>query len=79
MSKGQFIYGIKTGFNEAFVIDEATKKRLIEEDPKSTEIIKPFSLGEISNDISPLKVRKIYILSTQVIPRIYNQGAVSNK
>lgn len=34
-----------TGLNEAFVIDEETKKKLIKEDPKSAELIKPFLLG----------------------------------
>lgn len=38
-------YGIKTGFNEAFIIDEATKERLIKEDKKSAEIIKPLLRG----------------------------------
>lgn len=42
---GKIYYGIKTGLNEAFVIDEATKKRLIKEDSKSKEIIKPFLAG----------------------------------
>ncbi|CAA6798697.1 MAG: Putative type IIS restriction /modification enzyme, N-terminal half [uncultured Sulfurovum sp.] len=37
--------GIKTGFNEAFIIDEAKKNELIEKDPKSTEIIKPILRG----------------------------------
>jgi len=38
-------YGIKTGFNEAFFIDEETRKRLIAEDPKSAELIKPLIRG----------------------------------
>lgn len=38
-------YGIKTGFNEAFIIDGKTKDRLISEDPKSAEIIKPILRG----------------------------------
>jgi hypothetical protein len=38
-------YGIKTGFNEAFIIDTETKERLCNEDPKSTEIIKPILRG----------------------------------
>lgn len=42
---GRFYYGIKTGLNEAFVIDGATRERLIAEDPKSAEIIKPFLRG----------------------------------
>ena len=38
-------YGIKTGYNDAFFIDEATKERLIKEDPKSAELIKPLLRG----------------------------------
>jgi hypothetical protein len=43
---GKIQYGIKTGFNEAFVIDQATRDRLITQDPRSAEIIKPFLVGE---------------------------------
>jgi adenine-specific DNA-methyltransferase len=42
---GKIFYGIKTGYNEAFVIDLATKERLIAEDPRSAEVIKPFLAG----------------------------------
>lgn len=38
-------YGIKTGFNEAFIIDGSIKDRLIADDPKSAEIIKPILRG----------------------------------
>lgn len=38
-------YGIKTGFNEAFIIDGTTKERLITEDAKSAEILKPILRG----------------------------------
>ena len=41
----QINYGIKTGFNEAFIIDEETKNKLIKEDKKSAEIIKPLLRG----------------------------------
>ena len=44
--KGQIFYGIKTGFNEAFVIDGAKREELIREDPKSAEIIKPLVMGK---------------------------------
>jgi type I restriction-modification system DNA methylase subunit len=44
-TKGEIFYGIKTGDNEAFVIDEVTRKKLISEDSKSKEIIKPFLAG----------------------------------
>ncbi|MFC2146678.1 TaqI-like C-terminal specificity domain-containing protein [Acidobacteriota bacterium] len=42
---GRFYRGVLTGFNEAFVIDEATKNRLIVEDPASAELIKPWVRG----------------------------------
>ena len=37
--------GITTGFNEAFVIDEETKNKLIKEDKKSKELIRPILRG----------------------------------
>ena len=33
-------YGIKTGLNEAFIIDTETRDRLVADDPRSAEIIK---------------------------------------
>ncbi|AFY59272.1 Eco57I restriction-modification methylase domain-containing protein [Synechococcus sp. PCC 6312] len=39
-------YGIKTGLNEAFLIDNATKNKLVNLDPKSVEIIKPYLRGQ---------------------------------
>lgn len=38
--------GIVTGLNEAFVIDRATRDRLVEADPRSAELLKPFLRGE---------------------------------
>src|SRR5665647_9459 len=43
--KGKIYRGVLTGLNEAFVIDEETKNRLIAEDKNSEEIIKPFLAG----------------------------------
>jgi hypothetical protein len=43
--EGRFYYGIKTGYNDAFVIDGATRARLIAADPESAQIIKPFLRG----------------------------------
>jgi len=43
---GQMYYGIKTGLNEAFIIDTTTRDWLVEEDPKCAEIIKPMVRGE---------------------------------
>lgn len=42
---GRFYYGIKTGLNEAYVVDRETRDRLIAEDAKSAEILKPFLRG----------------------------------
>jgi hypothetical protein len=44
--KGKIYYGIKTGFNEAFVIKGDTRAELIEQDIKSEEIIKPLAVGD---------------------------------
>jgi hypothetical protein len=41
----QINYGIKTGFNEAFIISSEKRKELIEQDPKSEEIIRPILRG----------------------------------
>ena len=38
-------YGVKTGYNAAFIIDNATKNVLVAEDPNSTAIIKPVLRG----------------------------------
>lgn len=37
--------GIKTGYDEAFVIDESTKEKLIESDTKCQDLIKPWFKG----------------------------------
>jgi adenine-specific DNA-methyltransferase len=42
---GRFYYGIKTGLNEAFVVDRVTRDRLIREHKSSAEILKPFLRG----------------------------------
>ncbi len=38
--------GIVTGLNEAFIIDRATRDRLVKRDPKSAELLKPLLRGE---------------------------------
>ena len=42
---GQIFRGLLTGFNNAFYIDGAKRNRLIEQDPKSAEIIRPLAVG----------------------------------
>lgn len=59
---GQFFYGIKTGFNEAFVLSDQDRKRLIKQDPRSEELIKPFLRGK---DVKRWKVTNndLYIIA----------------
>ncbi|MBZ9673787.1 Eco57I restriction-modification methylase domain-containing protein [Mesorhizobium sp. ES1-3] len=52
--ESRFYYGIKTGYNEAFVIDGAKRAELISADPASAEVIKPFLRGR---DIKRWKVQ----------------------
>ena len=61
---GKIYRGILTGLNEAFVIDAATRERLIAEDPKSAEIIKPFLLGRDVKRYRPL-LNKHYLIFTR--------------
>ena len=39
-------YGVKTGYNKAFIIDEKTREALVAKDPKSAGIIKPVLRGQ---------------------------------
>ncbi len=61
---GQIQYGIKTGFNEAFIIDAETRNCLINEDPRSAEIIKPCVVGA---DIRKYEIqfRERYLIFTR--------------
>ena len=43
--QGRIYRGVVTGFNEAFVIDQAKRDELIEDDPRSAELIKPWLRG----------------------------------
>ncbi len=44
--QNQIYYGVKTGLNEAFIIDNTTRLRLISQHPASAELIKPMISGE---------------------------------
>ena len=59
---GKIYYGIKTGLNEAFVIDSNTRDRLIAEDPKSAELIKPFLIGRDIKRYQPPQSKRFLIL-----------------
>jgi hypothetical protein len=65
---GAPLYGIKTGLNDAFVIDRSTHDRLIAEDPKSAELLKPFLEGKDLKKwrIEPQDLWLIYIPKNRV-------------
>ncbi|BFU90835.1 MAG: hypothetical protein NTAFB01_20220 [Nitrospira sp.] len=60
--KGKFYYGIKTGLNKAFVIDESTRRQLIKDDARSAQLIKPWLRGR---DIKKWRAEwaKLYIIA----------------
>ncbi|MBK8451749.1 MAG: TaqI-like C-terminal specificity domain-containing protein [Thiofilum sp.] len=57
-------YGIKTGRNEAFVIDKLTRDQLIKADFKSNEIIKPFLEGKDFKKWH-IEPRELYLIFTR--------------
>ncbi|HEU0219625.1 MAG TPA: DNA methyltransferase [Gallionella sp.] len=65
---GSPLYGIKTGLNEAFVIDRATRDALIAQDPKSAELLKPFLEGKDLKKwrIEPQDLWLIYIPKNRI-------------
>ncbi len=62
--EGKIYYGIKSGLNEAFVIDQATRDKLIAEDAASQEIIKPLLRGR---DVKRWRVdyQDLYLIITK--------------
>ncbi|MGE4296016.1 MAG: TaqI-like C-terminal specificity domain-containing protein [Campylobacterales bacterium] len=73
--KGQIYYGIKTGLNEAFVIDAATREQLIVADLKSAELIKPFLAGRDIKRYETPKADK-YLIFTRRGTRIDEYPAI---
>jgi hypothetical protein len=65
---GSPLYGIKTGLNAAFVVDRATRDRLIAEDPNSAQLLKPFLEGKDLKKwrIEPQDLWLIYIPKRRV-------------
>jgi hypothetical protein len=57
-------YGIKTGLNPAFLIDQATRDRLIAEDPRSAEVIKPLLRGDHIRRYE-IHFRDLYLIFTR--------------
>ena len=61
------LYGTKTGFNEAFVIDRETRNELIKQDNRATEIIKPFLRGQDINRWNPQHADQWMIYTTNEV------------
>ncbi|SHK04294.1 type IIG restriction enzyme/methyltransferase [Hymenobacter psychrotolerans] len=59
---GKIYYGIKTGLNPVFVIKEDVRNKLVAEDPKSAEILRPFAAGRDVKRYQPL-VTTNYLVS----------------
>jgi N-6 DNA Methylase len=72
---GSPLYGIKTGLNEAFVIDRATRDKLVAEDPSSNDLLKPWLEGK---DLKRWRTepRDIYVIFTRRGVEIGNYPAV---
>jgi hypothetical protein len=62
------LYGIKSGLEEAFVVDRVTRDRLIAQDPKSADLLKPFLEGKDLKKwrIEPQDLWLIYIPKNRV-------------
>nr|WP_287326558.1 TaqI-like C-terminal specificity domain-containing protein [Okeania sp. SIO1F9] len=56
-------YGVKTGFNAAFTIDETKKNELITLDPKNIELIKPLLRGRDIEKYQP-NFQNIWLITT---------------
>ena len=57
-------YGIKTGFNKAFIIDKPTKEKIIKEDPLSQDLIKPYVSGTDIKRYVLLNSEQLYFINT---------------
>ncbi len=56
-------YGIKTGFNNAFLIDKITRDALIQQDAKSADIIEPVLRGRDVKRYS-IEYQDLYLINT---------------
>ncbi len=62
---GKTFFGIKTGFNKAFIVDREIRDKLIAQDPKSNEIIKPLLAGRDIQRYS-IKFKERFLIWTYI-------------
>ncbi len=55
-------YGLKTGLNNAFIIDEATRESYVKQNPKNEELIYAYASGPSISRYSPIE-KKEYIIA----------------
>ena len=72
---GRIYYGIKTGLNDAFVIDQTKRDELVAADPRSAELIKPWLRGGDIKRWTP-KWAGLYVIFTRRGIAIQNYPAV---
>ncbi|MGR3296309.1 MAG: TaqI-like C-terminal specificity domain-containing protein, partial [Candidatus Bathyanammoxibius sp.] len=72
--KGKIYRGVLTGLNEAFVINKETRNKLIAEDRKSAELIKPFLFGRDIKRYDTPSIDRYLIL----IPKGWTSSHVKN-
>jgi methylase of polypeptide subunit release factors len=75
LCRGVLGWGVKTGLNDAFIIDQATRDRLVAETPAAKDIIKPLLAGD---DVRRYEVhsRSTYLIYTYHGVDIHNYPAV---
>jgi hypothetical protein len=59
--ENKIYYGIKTGYNKAFVIDVKIRNQLIQEDKSSIELIKKFAIGKDIKRYDKLRTKQFLI------------------
>lgn len=72
---GSPLYGIKTGLNEAFVIDKATRDKIVAANPQSLERMKPFLEGK---DLKQWRAesRNLYLI---LFPKGWTREQIGNE
>jgi hypothetical protein len=75
--KGKIYRGVLTGLNEAFIIDTATRVRLILEDPNSVEIIKPFLIGREIKRYEPPESQQYIIFIPKGWTKLKSKGSAN--
>lgn len=75
---GSVYRGVVTGLDEAFIVDEAVKDRMIKEDPRSADILKPY-VGKEDLDKWTTDSRSLWLIYTpENLYDIANYPAIEN-